>query len=236
MVGAEAAEARHLLDISYPVREGIVTNWEEMEHIWKYTFQDQLGVEMSDLGDHNILITEPPLNPVKNRAKMLEVVFEKYGFGGCRVSTQAVLVLYAQGLMSGLVVDSGDGVTHVIPVAEGYVIGSCIKHVPLAGSDITKVRTIPSSSLEEEPSLPPPPPLSLFALNSNGLDIAILKFFLKMLKEREPGFPSENQLEVAKKIKEKYAYCCEDVAKEFARYVIVSLSIVSLSSLFACLN
>merc|ERR1711871_967597 len=134
MVGAEAAEARHLLDISYPVREGIVTNWEEMEHIWKYTFQDQLG----DLGDHNILITEPPLNPVKNRAKMLEVVFEKYGFGGCRVSTQAVLVLYAQGLMSGLVVDSGDGVTHVVPVCDGYVVDTLINRTNIAGRHITE--------------------------------------------------------------------------------------------------
>ncbi|EJW73146.1 sea urchin Arp3, partial [Wuchereria bancrofti] len=35
------------------------------------------------------------------------------------------------------VVDSGDGVTHCIPVAEGYVIGSCIKHIPIAGRDIT---------------------------------------------------------------------------------------------------
>jgi len=138
MVGAEAAEARHLLDISYPVREGIVTNWEEMEHIWKYTFQDQLGVQMGDLGDHNILITEPPLNPVKNRAKMLEVVFEKYGFGGCRVSTQAVLVLYAQGLMSGLVVDSGDGVTHVVPVCDGYVVDTLINRTNIAGRHITE--------------------------------------------------------------------------------------------------
>ena len=41
--------------------------------------------------------------------------------------------------LTGTVIDSGDGVTHVIPVAEGYVIGSCIKHIPLAGRDITQV-------------------------------------------------------------------------------------------------
>ena len=39
--------------------------------------------------------------------------------------------------LTGTVIDSGDGVTHVIPVVEGYVIGSCIKHIPLAGRDIT---------------------------------------------------------------------------------------------------
>lgn len=35
--------------------------------------------------------------------------------------------------LTGTVIDAGDGVTHIIPVAEGYVIGSCIKHIPLAG-------------------------------------------------------------------------------------------------------
>lgn len=40
--------------------------------------------------------------------------------------------------LTGTVIDSGDGVTHVIPVAEGYVIGSCIKHIPLAGRTITQ--------------------------------------------------------------------------------------------------
>jgi len=39
--------------------------------------------------------------------------------------------------LTGTVVDAGDGVTHVIPVSDGYVIGSCIKHIPLAGRDIT---------------------------------------------------------------------------------------------------
>ncbi|KAK3742177.1 hypothetical protein QZH41_012072, partial [Actinostola sp. cb2023] len=58
---------------------------------------------------------------------------------------QAVLALAAswtsrqvgERTLTGCVIDSGDGVTHVIPVAEGYVIGSCIKHIPIAGRDIT---------------------------------------------------------------------------------------------------
>lgn len=40
--------------------------------------------------------------------------------------------------MTGTVIDSGDGVTHVIPVVDGYVIGSCIKHIPLAGRTVTQ--------------------------------------------------------------------------------------------------
>lgn len=40
--------------------------------------------------------------------------------------------------LTGCVIDSGDGVTHVIPVAEGFPIASCVKHMPIAGRDITK--------------------------------------------------------------------------------------------------
>lgn len=40
--------------------------------------------------------------------------------------------------LTGTVIDSGDGVTHVIPCAEGYVIGSAIKHIPIAGRDISQ--------------------------------------------------------------------------------------------------
>merc|ERR1719197_1291902 len=40
--------------------------------------------------------------------------------------------------LTGTVIDSGDGVTHVIPVADGFVLGSCIKEVPLAGRHVTE--------------------------------------------------------------------------------------------------
>ena len=51
---------------------------------------------------------------------------------------EAVLVLYAQGLDSGVVVDTGDGVTHVIPVFEGYSMPNLVKRLDVAGRDITR--------------------------------------------------------------------------------------------------
>lgn len=77
-------------------------------------------------------------------------MFETFNVGGMYIAVQAVLALYASwtskrsrelgltGKLTGTVVDSGDGVTHVIPVADGYVIGSSIKHIPLAGRNITQ--------------------------------------------------------------------------------------------------
>jgi len=77
------------------------------------------------------------------------------------IAVQAVLALAAswqshetsKRSLTGVVVDSGDGVTHCIPVADGYVIGSCIKHIPIAGRDITYF--IQSLLRERETTIPP---------------------------------------------------------------------------------
>jgi len=83
-------------------------------------------------------LTEPPLNPTKNRELFLKYMFETYGFSAVKVSIQAVLVLYAQGLLTGVVLDSGDGVTHIVPVWEGICPPLLIKRLNVAGRHITR--------------------------------------------------------------------------------------------------
>jgi hypothetical protein len=94
MVGDLASEYRSYLQLTQPMEHGIVKNWDDMKILWDYTFQEKLRV---DPAGRKILLTEPPMNPVKNREKMAEVMFEEYGFGGVYVAIQAVLTLYAQG-------------------------------------------------------------------------------------------------------------------------------------------
>lgn len=68
----------------------------------------------------------------------LQVMFEKYGFAGAYIAIQAVLTLYAQGLLSGVVVDSGDGVTHICPVYEEFALPHLTRRLDIAGRDITR--------------------------------------------------------------------------------------------------
>jgi len=117
------------------VDNGIVRNWTDMKHLWDYTFYERMKIEPKD---HKILLTEPPMNPKQNQKLMLENMFETYGFEGAKVQIQAILVLYAQGLLSGVVVDSGDGVTHVVPVWEGLVPPLLIKRLNVAGRHMTR--------------------------------------------------------------------------------------------------
>lgn len=87
--------------------------------------------------EHKILLTEPPQNPIKNRENLIQRMFEKYGFAASNVSIQAMLTLYAQGLLTGVVVDTGDGVTHVVPVYDGFVPQHLIRRLDVAGRHVT---------------------------------------------------------------------------------------------------
>jgi len=126
----------------WPIRHGIVEDWDLMERFWEQCIFKYLR---ADPEDHYFLLTEPPLNTPENREYTAEIMFESFNVPGLYIAVQAVLALAAswtsrqvgERTLTGTVIDSGDGVTHVIPVAEGYVIGSCIKHIPIAGRDIT---------------------------------------------------------------------------------------------------
>jgi len=135
MCGDEAATARSMLQITYPMENGIVKRWDDMQHLWDFTFAEKLQVDPTG---RKILLTEPPMNPLKNREQMCEVMFERYNFGGVYVAIQAVLALYAQGLSSGVVVDSGDGVTHIVPVYESTVLNHLTRRLDVAGRDVTR--------------------------------------------------------------------------------------------------
>nr|XP_014284908.1 actin-related protein 2-B isoform X1 [Halyomorpha halys] len=136
MVGDEASKLRSMLEVNYPMENGIVRNWDDMCHVWDYTFgPNKMNINPQDC---KILLTEPPMNPIKNREKMIEVMFEKYQFSGAYIAIQAVLTLYAQGLLSGVVVDSGDGVTHICPVYEEFALPHLTRRLDIAGRDITR--------------------------------------------------------------------------------------------------
>jgi actin-related protein 3 len=176
--------------INYPMKHGLIDNWNNMERYWEQCFFKYLRCEPES---HYVMLTEPPLNAPENREYTAEIMFETFNISGLYIAVQAVLALAASwtskkskelklsGTMTGTVIDSGDGVTHVIPVSDGYVIGSSIKHIPLAGRDITQ-------------------------------------FMSQYIRDRESSIPPEDLYVVTQKIKEEHGYVCSDIAKEYKKY------------------
>ncbi|KAK7796700.1 hypothetical protein U0070_009650 [Myodes glareolus] len=134
-VGEEAQCMYDNLYLHYPIERGLVTRWDDMEKLWKDLFEWELGVKPSE---QPVFMIEPSLNPQETREKTTEIMFEKFNVPALYLCNHAVGALYASACITGLVVDSGDGVTCTVPIYEGYSLPHAITKLYVAGRDITE--------------------------------------------------------------------------------------------------
>lgn len=131
----DAQKKRGILSLRYPLEHGIVTNWDDMEMIWNHTFFNELRVAPEE---RPVLLTEAPLNPKANREKMMQIMFDTFNVPAFYVSIQAALSLYSSGRTTGVVLDSGDGVSHTVPIYEGFSLQHAVTRIDLAGRDLSE--------------------------------------------------------------------------------------------------
>ncbi|XP_070580849.1 actin, cytoplasmic 2-like [Ptychodera flava] len=132
LVGDEALSKRATLTLTCPVEGGIITDWDGIEKIWHHAYQ-KLGVASKD---RPVFLTESPFSPKANREKMTQILFEKFNVPALYIGNTGLLCLFASGRTSGVVVDIGYGVTHIVPVHNNKIVPNTIVKVPVSGRDL----------------------------------------------------------------------------------------------------
>lgn len=134
LVGDQAFAKRGNYTMVKPIEKGIIKDWDVMEKVWHHTFYHELQV---DPQEHPVMITDSPMNSFENKEKCTEVFFENLNVPSFYIASSAVLALMASGSTKGVVFDSGEGCTHVVPIYEAYALPHSTREIDIAGSDLT---------------------------------------------------------------------------------------------------
>lgn len=134
-IGSSALNNRAVLKITYPIEKGIVNNWDDIETIYNYIFTEELHVAPEE---HKIMLTESSLTPKENREKFAQIFFETYNVPGLYIANQAILALNSTGRSTGIVVDSGDSSTQIVPIYSNYCLSHAIDKLYFGGNDLTE--------------------------------------------------------------------------------------------------
>lgn len=132
-VGDDAIAKRGLLNLRYPIIQGVVTNWDDFEILLRHIFSE---LRLSTYRQ-SILLTRSPLNSKQNQQRMIEILFNKFNISAVSVVNTGVLSVYSAYIETGLSIDSGEGVTYIVPVYRGSAISNAIVKLEFAGGNIT---------------------------------------------------------------------------------------------------
>jgi actin len=134
-VGEEAVSKLEIMNFISPIKKGEIVDWDKYETLMHYLFYSELKVVPEEV---SILITESPSIPKENRAKLAEILFETFNVERIHIANTAMLGLYSYGKTSGLVLDSGFGLTSCVPVYEGYPLPHASLKINFGGENLSE--------------------------------------------------------------------------------------------------
>lgn len=133
-VGDDASKMRGVLKITHPIERGNIMDWESYYEILNYIFYSLLRIE--DLSQYPVVYIEPLFFPSDIKEYIARVLFETHRVHSLIFIPTPLLSLFSVGLTTGLVVESGDGTTWVVPIVNGKTIQEAVQRLNLAGMDV----------------------------------------------------------------------------------------------------
>ncbi|KAJ6254333.1 von willebrand factor a domain-containing protein 5a [Anaeramoeba flamelloides] len=134
-IGDEAQSKRGILTLHYPIEQGIVTNWDNMEKILHHTFYNELRVAPEE---HPVIITESPLNPKANKERMTQIMFETFNVPALFLVDENISIICSHGMKSGIVVHFGSSIIQVTAVYRFEVLKQTSLKMNFGGDRLTK--------------------------------------------------------------------------------------------------
>ncbi|KAF4801596.1 Actin-like protein 10 [Turdus rufiventris] len=120
---------------SYPLKYGVVEDWDSMRTLWRHLLCCCLKVLPEE---HPVLLAESPSCPASDRQKAAEVLFESFGVPALHVANTGFLSLCAHGRVTGLAVEAGAAMSHVTPVWAGQTLREGTRCLGVAGDHLSR--------------------------------------------------------------------------------------------------
>ena len=138
MIGDEVISVKSLLDLSHPIKEDIISNMDDTAILWDYVISKKLKIDYSDIKDRKLLITDGAFSTNENKNRIAEILFEKIGIGFLGIESKAIMSIIAEGEETGVIVDSRNNNTQIIPISDSHILQDNIKLLYIGGKEITK--------------------------------------------------------------------------------------------------
>ncbi|XP_013369339.1 PREDICTED: actin-like isoform X2 [Chinchilla lanigera] len=133
-IGDDTQKNREKLILQYPISRGAINSWDNLEKIWHHSFYQVLRTPPEE---HPLMVTESPLNSTSTKEKVCQILFETFNVPALSLINQGVLSLYASGQTSGTTIESGEGMTYFVPIADGCPLHQSTFQLDVAGQDLT---------------------------------------------------------------------------------------------------
>ena len=136
-VGKDCDKYMGVLKLRYPIKNGVFQNEQDILTVFNHIYS-KLEIKSEEIKEHPILVTEPLLNPYFHRKQISSVLFDNFNVPALCFASQPILSLWASGYKSGVILESGEGVTQCCVVYEGYSIPHSYMRQDFAGRHVTE--------------------------------------------------------------------------------------------------